>query len=321
MKQPRTRRTTARTRVAATVLASIIVAALPSVWWANRLIDDTAHELDQARLRLAQLAAAQADRLVTEAFFEIELMASALDPSSISPPEDVSFHIIHGHSASFSAGVMVLDRDVQPAYFDVPAELAGGHVDDVLQAAAAAEDRTVSRPWLDEASGRVLTALGVPVFDDDGGRAATLLGLFDLTDPLVADLIQPAARLGATGHADLVDERGLVLASTHPGHVLEPGDHPDFYAAVAQTRAPTTAHVPHEPHEDGMDRSSMHAMAYAPLQMAPWGVAMGADVDEALAPVEILRHRLRVMGLAAVAVLLVGGTIAVLLVPGPAEER
>ncbi len=306
---------TPRLRVAGILLAAVLVAAIPSVWWAGQLVDDATAEIEGGRLRLAQLAASQADRLVTEAFFEIELMASALEPDSNEAPDDVSFHIIHGHSSSFSAGVMVLDEDVQPTFFDVPSELTGPEVTDVLAAAAQADDRTVSRPWLDAASGRVLTALGVPVYDDLGDRAATLIGLFDLTDPLVADLIQPAARLGTTGHADLVDERGLVLASTDPGHVMSPGDHPAFYEAVAETRMPTVARVPHNPEPGSLDRSERHIMAYAPLQMAPWGVAMGTNIEETFATVNSMRHRLYVLGLASIATLLAGGGLALLYVP------
>jgi len=162
----------------------------------------------------------------------------------------------------------------------------------------------------------------VPVYDNEGSRRGTLVGLLDLTEPLVTDLVEPARILGSTGHADLVDERGLVhadlvderglvLASTSPSHVLQAGDHPELYDAVARDRVPNVKRVAHNADATNLDQSPWHVMAYVPLRTAPWGVAMGASEAEVLASVSRLRTRFIAIGAASLVTLLAGGALAV----------
>jgi len=106
-----------------------------------------------------------------------------------------------------------------------------------------------------------VTALGVPLYGSDGARAGTILGLLDLTEPLIVDLVEASRRLGTSGHADLVDDRGLVLASTNPSHVVSEGDHPEFYARAIAARTPVVETVEHITHPNDSDQSSRHVMA------------------------------------------------------------
>jgi hypothetical protein len=181
---------------------------------------------------------------------------------------------------------------------------------DRIKSGVGLDIRSVSMPYLAPTTGHVETALSVPVYADDGSRRGTLVGLLDLTEPLVTDLVEPARILGSTGHADLVDERGLVLASTNPNHVLQPGDHPDLYNAVALDRVRTVKRVTHGADTASLDRSKWHVMAYAPLRVAPWGIAMGASEAEVLEPVSRLRTRFVVIGIASLVTLLAGGALA-----------
>ena len=181
---------------------------------------------------------------------------------------------------------------------------------DQISSGVGMDVRGVSMPFLSPTSGHVEVALSVPVYDNDGSRRGTLVGLLDLTEPLVTDLVEPARILGSTGHADLVDERGLVLASTSPSHVLQAGDHPELYEAVAVNRVPIVKRVEHDADASSLDQSAWHVMAYVPLRTAPWGVAMGASEAEVLAPVSRLRTRFVAIGAASLVTLLAGGVLA-----------
>jgi hypothetical protein len=57
-------------------------------------------------------------------------------------------------------------------------------------------------------------------------------------------------------------------------------------------------------------------MAYAPLQNAPWGIALGGEMPEAMHPVSRLRYRMLAAGVVALITLLLGGFLAIRLFPG-----
>ena len=127
-------------------------------------------------------------------------------------------------------------------------------------------------------------------------------------------MITRAVRIGVTGHADLVDERGIVLVSTNPAHVLEAGDHPAFYEHAATGQIGTVRRVAHHPSADDLDRSSTHLMAWAPLRNAPWAVALGSSEREAMHAVHRMQNRLIAAGLASAFTLAIAvGVVAHLL--------
>ncbi len=316
-----------RRRIGAILFAAVLGAAIPSLLLIRGVVREIDDEIADSRLQLTQLMAAQGDRLLTEAFFEIDLMASGFPRGADGETfalnaSDPRIHF--GQSAIFNAGVVFLDGAGR-VLFAEPDHTFNGPEDDAalgaLEAAAVATDRTVSLPYFSTATGHVVTALGQPIFAGDGSRAGTVVGIVDLTDPFITDLIQPAGRLGATGHADLVDERGMVLASTNPSHVLTAGDHPEFYEEMAELREPTIAAVEHTHDAAEHDESGVHVMAYAPLREAPWGVAMGASEADTYLRADRLRRWLFVFGFASAATMSLGIWVAIRRIPKPAETE
>ncbi len=290
-----------RRRVIATLSVAFVIATVPAVVFAWASVHDLREEINQGRLREAELMAAQADNLLSDATFELELVAarvaSQISDGNVVDQAEVSFK---GTVAAASLGILILDvgEDIVAAEPSTVAhdweETAGKST----FSGAANEVQSVSPPFRFSSFNRVVTALSVPVYGDDGTRVATVVGLVDLTGPLMAGLVEPALRIGVTGHADLVDERGIVLASTNPAHVLEAGDHPTFYEQAATGRVGIVRRVAHNPDADDLDRSSTHLMAWAPLRNAPWAVALGSSEREAIDAVYRMQNRLIAAGLA-----------------------
>ncbi len=255
------------------------VAALVAVGWLY--VSDRDRDQLAARLQLAELTAAHADRILAEAIHEVDLMATNLVGFDL-PLDDTESAIplrgTYARHASFSSGVLMVDDQLE-VIFGEPDWLTHwpdrGGAARAIAAAGAHPVVAVSEPFVEPFTGHVVTALSVPVFADDGSRAATVIGLLDLSDPLITDLIEPARRLGPTGHADLIEESGIVLASTNPDHVMGKGDHPDFYERMAATSRPTVEVVPHV--TDSGEERTPHLMSYAPLRNAAWGIALGAE--------------------------------------------
>lgn len=305
-----------RRRLLLVLVATVLVMTVPLAFFTTRAIAGTTDEIETARLRLAALAAAHADRELTEAFYEIELMladrSTRVAGESGAVPDPPLRSALH-EASSFRPGALLLDDAGRVTYWE-PSEI-GEKLDrspfvDVLNAAAATEDRAVSAPFVDPGSGKVVSALSLPFFDADGARQGTIVGLFDLSGPLITDLVAPALDLGPSGHSDLVDEQGRVITAVNPAHGPQTGHHPGFYRDVAARRAPTVESVLHQPGATELDRSPRHVMAYVPLRMAPWGVAIGASEKDTMRSVDELRRDMIVLGASAAAALLAGFSLA-----------
>ena len=297
-------------------VVTVLVAAIPVVFGARRVLAGTADEVRDAELRLAALAAAHADRGLTEAFYEIELMgirgASVADDGGPISPES-ELRSVLGQATSFRAGVVVLDAQGDVRYMEPDGlgnDLEQSLPAAVRDAAATSDDRVVSEPYVDPRTGEVVSALSLPMFTPDGTRQATVIGLYDVGGPLITDLVAPAFDIGETGHSDLVDAHGRVVAAINPAHGPDAGDHPEFYERMARERISTVERVAHEPSVISLDRSEYHVMAYAPLKMAPWGVAIGASEDDVMATVARQRTTMVVLGLSALAVVVAGLVLA-----------
>jgi hypothetical protein len=305
-----------RRRLLVVLVATVLVMTVPLAFFTTRAIARTTDEIETARLRLAALAAAHADRELTEAFYEIELMlagrSTQVAGENAAVPDSPLRSILQ-EASSFRTGALLLDATGRVTYWEpseIGDELNRSPIVEVLNAAAASEDRAVSEPFVDPGSGRVVSALSLPLFDAGGARQGTIVGLFDLSGPLITDLVAPALDLGPSGHSDLVDEQGRVITAVNPAHGPQTGHHPGFYRGVAARRAPTVESVLHQPGATELDRSPRHVMAYVPLRMAPWGVAIGASEEDTMQSVDELRRDMIVLGASAAAALLAGLSLA-----------
>ncbi len=311
--EPVVRRPFATAALIVVAVTVVIATALP-IFAAVSALRDVTTTAESNLMNASNMAARQADRLLVEQFFELELLAASI--GGMTQDEDPfleSFRTVYGRIASLSSGILLFD-DHGAVVFAEP----GGSADlgsdyDKIASGLTSDVRTVSMPFVSRTNGHATAALSVPIYGDDGTRVGTLVGLLDLTEPLVTDLVEPARVLGSTGHADLVDERGLVVASTNPSHVLQPGDHPDLYEAAARDRQPTVQRVAHEFDESSLDLSAWHIMAYSPLRVVPWGMAMGASEADVLEPASRLRARFFAIGAASLMTVFVGGLIALYL--------
>lgn len=139
--------------------------------------------------------------------------------------------------------------------------------------------------------GRRLVALGVPVLDREGRPDGALVLLLDLSGPLLGGFVQQVS-LGQTGYAEIVDSQGLVLASSNGSRLFQKSDHTDQFAAMIRSGRPTVGgcHSCHE--ENGAGQPEPDILAFAPLAVAPWGVALRQSEEEVLAPTRGLQRSL-----------------------------
>jgi PAS domain S-box-containing protein len=144
--------------------------------------------------------------------------------------------------------------------------------------------------------GRAAVILAVPVVGTDG-RPAGVLGLaIQPEEWIVDDLVAGARGVAQTGHAELIDQAGNVIVSSEPGHVLGPGEHPDFYAPILANHGSTVGLTAPVGPVDPADQGQRHEMAFVSLQSAPWGLALGGAEAELTADANRWQQQLVLFG-------------------------
>jgi signal transduction histidine kinase len=267
-----------------------------------RVLSDSTQRILRERQVIAQIAAQRYDELLQQAYDELEKATTFATFDPAQPDLTNEAHMLahaSGPPSTFSLGVIFLDARGR-AVLAEPDESRSHDVDyasypfiaQVMQTG----QRDISDPFRDPRSGKPAIAVTIPIFDRTGALLSILSGWIDLTSPTMVSAIAHAPQLGETGHAELVDEHGTVIASTESkAEVLRPGEHLHFFLRLLADRRPGVASVPME---FGPQAGTRHVMAFAPLSMAPWGVAVGGTEEETFAPVRELRRDIFLFGVA-----------------------
>lgn len=275
-----------------------VLATGSALWFGWQTVNDVEERVQHERLGLAKLAAVHADHILSEAFFELEVIA-----------EFVNLGTSDGQitAADFSTPLLLLDVEGEATVIggDGSAMQAVGLQEaEVAATLAGATDRSISESFVLPTTGHLTVAVSIPIFDDSGVHRNSVVGFLDLDEHVRHDLAAITEQFGASAHADIVDAEGAVLASTeHEADVAE-GHHVDFYRRAASEQLPVVEVVPH------LDGSPPHVVAYAPMSAVPWGVTLGAsEADTFRAPDARRRELVRVV--IASAVTLVFGVVLV----------
>lgn len=166
---------------------------------------------------------------------------------------------------------------------------------------------TISGLVADPAGARRLYAL-VPLRNWQGKVVGLVGGEIDPGSPRFSSLLQPF-RFGEAGSADLVDSRGMVIATTDPGRLYMESDHRQFIEGLIRERRQVVGTC-HSCHESGAIRGRVReVMAFVPLSVAPWGISIRQPEAEAFSPVVALLRKILWLGpvLLAVALLFAWG--------------
>jgi len=189
----------------------------------------------------------------------------------------------------FSGGVVLVDRDRRPV-IAVPASARRVFFSltglDVLEEAMRDRHRQTSS-LIRTRDGLAIVIFAVPVLRGPEEVVGAVAGLIDLRQPTLLSFLNGLA-IGRTGHAAIVEQDGIVLASTDDTEVFSRNEHPEFFARFIANGLPLIGSAVEE---TGDHRRDTHVMAFAPLPGVPWGLGIGQSEDETFGPIRRLRDR------------------------------
>ena len=299
------------------VLAAFGVASLLAV---NESRD---HTLDERRA-LARATALHVDYVVRQSLASLDELALAegFDLADGDPlPEQQALRRTYLGSI-FSRGLYLTDAQ---GYLLLTESSGPAHPGDdlgtipAITAALTADRPSVSGLVPGIGDGTPVVLMAAPVRDADGLVQGAVIGEISLAGSSLSEIITSGV-LGKTGYVQIVDRQGTVLASTLPDTLLQENPHESLIADLAQKKEDSAGSC-HSCHQsaDATTYASREkeAMAFAPLEAAPWGVLIRQPESEALAPARRLEQRAIWLGVPAFIIALLFAWATVRSVVGP----
>jgi len=154
----------------------------------------------------------------------------------------------------------------------------------------------ISEVYTGEITGKKLIYALVPLKDKDGDTVGFAGGEIDPTNYAFSRIIQ-AIPLQPSRLIELIDSHGIVIASNDDHRILTRTDHNEFLGNLIHKRKSIvgTCHRCHEAGGSTADRSE-DTLAFAPLALAPWGVAVREPREIVFAPATDLKKWFAILG-------------------------
>jgi len=159
----------------------------------------------------------------------------------------------------------------------------------------------ISEVYTGEITGKRLIYALVPLKDKDGDTIGLAGGEIDPTNYAFSRIIQ-AIPLQPSRLIELIDSHGIVIASNDAHRILTRTDHNEFLGNLIHKRKSIvgTCHRCHEAGGRAEERSE-DTLAFAPLSLAPWGVAVREPREIVFAPATDLEKWFAILGVISLA--------------------
>lgn len=287
-------------RVFLTALGILVIFLAGLAIIAVETVDNSTQNTLRARLALARVTAGRFDDFIDQTIHVTETMiqATGLNSSSASHEDQLAFvEALYNHLGKSAYYVAIVGPDFRARLVYPPQDEVIGHDfsdSNCVNHAFAQRVTQVTRSFK-LGTPTPAVAMVVPVLDSAGDVLDIVLVTIDLNAPDFARLLQPQ-ELGATGYIEVVDRTGVVLGATRPELQWQQDDHGGYFEKLILDRQ-TVVGTCHNCHTgDAKVERSEDLIAFAPLSIAPWGIAVRQSRSEAFVHTDTLRRRLLVLG-------------------------
>ncbi len=147
----------------------------------------------------------------------------------------------------------------------------------------------VSNVYTLEPTKKKLMYILAPLKDKNGKYVGVAGGEIDPTNPMLTHMLR-LVDIGKNTSIDIVDSNGVIISSSNPPRTLTSCNHGRFFSNViaAKKERVTPCHQCHSAGSKGEKLDTI--LAFVPLEMAPWGIAIHEPKEDIFAPVTKLKE-------------------------------
>jgi len=259
-------------------------------------VSDTIDRSMQRRLDLARMIAGYTDSILesnVNRLYDISLSGSINFKDNNWEPEKKALETAYRYSI-FTDGIFLLDRDgnkviTYPSRLDDSLNLLSiPYISRVIKEGRPA----ISDIFTVEPTKKKVVYALVPLKDRNGEIIGVAGGEINPTNYVMSQVIK-SAHSGPNTNIEIVDSKGIVIASNNPGRIFTGTDHDKFLAGLisGKTSVFRRCHRCHEGEQGNVNSAerSTDVLAFAPLEMASWGVSILQPEEDVFAPADNLK--------------------------------
>jgi len=261
-------------------------------------VSDSRNQALQERLVTARMIASHIDLTLSHVLRMLDMtakqLAPDLDPLNIER-EDAILASAYQQLGTFKHNLFLLDRKGNVlSIASGPESLRVG--DNISSQPFVSGMMTASGPAISSVQcylpdGTAIVCVAAPIKNTQGDVLGLLVGSIDVADPGIGGFVK-SFQSGKTGYAVILEANGVILADTTDLGVSRKDDHSERMASLIQNKTSVVATC-HNCHDSSGSRAvENEILAFAPISVTDWGVAIRQSEEEAFAPAFELGRKL-----------------------------
>ncbi|MCL5958294.1 MAG: GAF domain-containing protein, partial [Chloroflexi bacterium] len=278
------------------VAAAVIVIFAFIAYLAIQAMAQSTDLIYEERVTLAQTVARHVELVVGDAFDQLERMAGSSEvdfADSDLTGEKQLLRTFKMGSGTFSSLTLVDSNGTvlwtEPYMGDLVGKNVGStsHVHEALQSGTPGASEAADV----KGTGQPVVSLAVPIHKGSSQIVGALIGDLEVSSANIG--IVSALNIGPTSYAEILNEKGVVIASTRYDQILRRSSHADLIEPMVKAGKPgvQTHYIP------GDETDGAHLVAVAPVRLVPWVAVIEQDKDVAFLLPQQLQQRMLLGGL------------------------
>ena len=280
-----------RKRITLTIMTGIAIILLTLGIASYYIIQKNIEESLNRKLDLAHLIRNNIDNIIKDnisRLYDLSLSGKIDLTDNDFGPERDALRTAYRYSI-FTDGIFLLDRHGN-IILNYPEKIRDAAINvasiEPIGRILAQGRPVVSNIYILEPTKKKVLFVLVPLKDKSGNDVGIVGGEIDPTNPSLTRMLG-LIDMGKKNFIDIIDSNGVVISSSDPSHTLTQYNRDNFFTALISKKEERVAscHHCHAPGGTG-DRSDRRDMilAFAPLEMAPWGISIQEPREDIFAP-------------------------------------